>query len=238
MGVVSLPCWNILRDPADTEYKRLAYLWYSEVTHLINSLLVFSSRTKPMGGTLALGPQASLSSRCTRTLLSMGQKFSAASSSWPKAWRKSWRTRGATWIPKMFHFTRSSGTPSPRSTCSQCAWRKFTVENALQSHPHPKCPSMRLRGSSGVTHCWRQPETIWTGWSISLGFKFQRSKGKNVQLLGQHVRGTLRGVDTSCNFLTQADLSLWCRHGYGLWQLFFNGKGFFFFFLRFVNAYL
>lgn len=36
MGVVSLPCWNILRDPADTEYKRLAYLWYSEVTDLIN----------------------------------------------------------------------------------------------------------------------------------------------------------------------------------------------------------
>lgn len=171
-----------------------------------------------MGSTLARGLQASLSSRSGRTLPSMLQKFSAASSSWLKAWRRSWWTRWETWIPMMFHFTRISGKPSQGSTCSQRVWGKFTEGNAPRSHPHQQCPSMCLRGSSGVTLCWRHPGTTWAGWSLSLGSKLQKSKEKmrwNMQVLQQHVTGTWRGVDTTCNFfLTQVNPGLWCRQDY------------------------
>lgn len=153
-----------------------------------------------MGSTLALGPQASLNWMFTRNLLSMGQKFSAASASWLKALEKSLRTRAATWIQKMFHFTRNSKTPSRGSTCWHCVWGVFLEGSAPHSHPCPQCQLMYLRGSSWVTLCWRQPGTTWTGWRISLGFAFQRWKGNITKLLSQSIWHTWRGVDTSCRF--------------------------------------
>lgn len=172
-----------------------------------------------MGSPRAPGPLDSLSSRWRKTLPPRGQRSSAASSSWLKAWRKSWRTRGTTSTRIVLNFTRSSAAPFPTSTCWQRVQSIPSEGSAPWSHPRPKCPRMRLKRSSGVTLCWWRPGPIWTGWSLSLGNRVQRSKGKirfNIKLFRRSplLRSTWRAAGTSCN------LCWWCRNSYSLWQLF------------------
>lgn len=154
---------------------------------LLSPPLLLCFRTKPMGCTLARGLLAFQSWTSPKILPHMGQKSSAASYSWAKAWRWSWWTRKPIWIPEIFHFTRSSRTRSRTSRGSRGAWRAFSEASASTNGPGPRCPNTSLRGNSGVTRCWCQPEIIWTGWVVGFLSTFPRSETK-MRLKRQRLR--------------------------------------------------
>lgn len=132
-------------------------------------LLLISSRTEPTGRAWGPGPLGLLSSRSKLTQLSMAQMFSAVSCLWFKAWKRSWRIRRRTWIPMMATFTGTSRRLSSGPTHWKSVRRKSSVGIAPRHCLHQKYPSLILRGSSGVTPCWRPLEFTSAGWSTKLG---------------------------------------------------------------------